>query len=119
MNSKKPLITENPIEAVLQRQGVIKAPEIGNQTTAPADQEPTAEPEAPKAEIQLLALFGDYGVPFRVGTGSRKSKRVQLLLYPEEQARAAEIAKKIGVSFNDLAAAAINKICRDYESQER
>ena len=35
------------------------------------------------------------------------------------QARAAEIAKKIGVSFNDLAAAAINKICRDYESQER
>ena len=117
MNSKKPLIAENPIEAVLQKQGVIKAPESGNQTAEPADQ--SAAPKAEDSKIQLLALFGDYGVPFRVGTGSRKSKRVQLLLYPEEQAKAAETAKKLGVSFNDLAAAALNKICRDYEEQER
>lgn len=115
MSTKRPIITENPVEAVLQKQGVIPQ----QSGAAPADQEPTAAPEKPKADIQLLALFGEYGVPFKVGTGSRKSKRVQLLLYPEEQARAAEIAKKIGVSFNDLAAAALDKICRDYENQER
>ncbi len=102
------MITENPIDALFQKQGLVKE--------QPTDQAPAPEQIGPAAPVQLLQLFGDYGVPFKIGA-VKKSRRVQLLLYPEIQQRAAKTAAAIGISLNDLAAAALVKICDDYERE--
>lgn len=114
---KKPIFSGNPVDELLQKQGYIQ-PE-GQAATVPARSEQTEPQARPKAnQVQLIQLFGDYGIPYKMGT-SKKDRRAQLLLYPEEQKKAAEVASALGISFNELAAAAINKICRDYEEQEK
>ena len=115
---KDPIFKGNPVDELLYKQGYIKS----EATEPPEEQErrqTAIDTPAPIAtlkpsRIQLLQLFGDYGIPYKMGT-DKKDRRVQLLLYPEEQQKAANVALELGISFNELAAAAINKLCRDYE----
>ena len=115
---KDPIFKGNPVDELLYKQGYIKSeaaepPEEQERRQAAIDT-PAPISALKTSRIQLLQLFGDYGIPYKMGT-DKKDRRVQLLLYPEEQQKAANVALELGISFNELAAAAINKLCRDYE----
>ena len=112
---KDPIFKGNPVDELLYKQGYIKAEAPEEQERRQAAIDTPAPITAPKpSKIQLLQLFGDYGIPYKMGA-DKKDRRVQLLLYPEEQQKAANVAAELGISFNELATAAINKMCRDYE----
>lgn len=99
-----------------------KQPRTPKQGATAADQSKAAEPKPAETftnavnAIQYAPLFADYGVPSKLK--GAKSRRVQLLLYPETYDRAAEVATALNVSLNDLAAAAISRLCDDYSKKK-
>ncbi|MEE3451292.1 MAG: hypothetical protein VZR27_11480 [Acutalibacteraceae bacterium] len=148
MANNKKILATNPIEDVLKAQGMAKGepiqqdtqnesktaatekpkatrkprtPRATKQDTTAADQSKTAEPtpagNTVATAIQYVPLFDDYGVPSKLK--GAKNRRVQLLLYPETYDRAAEVATACGISLNDLVAAAISRLCDDYQNNKK
>lgn len=98
-----------------------KQPRTPKQGATAADQSKAAEPKPAgntvATAIQYVPLFADYGVPSKLK--GAKNRRVQLLLYPETYDRAAEVATACGISLNDLVAAAISRLCDDYQKNKK
>lgn len=122
MSKKTPIMKKNPIEDVLAAQGFTEPaePEKAPAETKPETTGETAPADlndAPRVwergEIQYYRLFNDYVLPYK--NGATKSRRMQLLVYPETQEAAAATAKALGISINELTAAALKRICDDYK----
>lgn len=116
---KQPILSNNPLEAVLNAQGM--TPPQPKQPEEPQNVKVAPLPElipAPTArKVDYITVFGDYAVPTMRKVP--KSRRVQLQLYPETYQKAADIAADLDLSFNDIIAAAIEKMYKDYSSQEK
>lgn len=106
---RAPIISENPLEAMIKPQESPAATEkIPELIKAP-------EPQSPR-KVDYITLFDDYAVPNMRKVP--KSRRVQLQLYPEVYQKAQKMAAELDISLNDLIAAAIEKMYHDYSSQE-
>ena len=107
---KKPILSENPLENIIKPQE--------NPTVTEKIPELIKAPEPQTArKVDYITLFGDYAVPNMRKVP--KSRRVQLQFYPEVYQKAQEMAADLDISINDLIAAALEKMYRDYSSQEK
>ena len=106
---KAPILAENPLEKMIKPQEsptvTEKIPEI---IKAPELQSPH--------KVDYITLFDDYAVPNMRKVP--KSRRVQLQFYPEVYQKAQKMAAELDISINDLIAAALEKMYKDYSNQK-
>ena len=92
-----------------------KKPNEGNSTQSSHEISPEP-PQIDQANFIYNHLFDEYDVPIKPGI-SKKDRRVQLLLYSELHKVATDTAYMLNVSLNDLIAAALLKLLKDYNKQ--